>query len=134
MNRVEMVCGFVFNSDYSKVMLIRKNRPSFLKGMLNGIGGKIEANETALNAMMRECHEETGLVINIQDWKLYLTITEAAYSLYWYVAVVSDDILNQAKSMTDEYVDIFNTTYVTEDKDVQVAPNVVSFINQVLKI
>ncbi len=63
------VVGFAFTqSDKStspKVLLVEKNRPEWQKGRLNGIGGKIEGNETPQQAMTREAFEETALTI---DW------------------------------------------------------------------
>ena len=34
----------------------------FGKGLLNGIGGKVEKNETTIEAMLRETMEEIGVV------------------------------------------------------------------------
>jgi 8-oxo-dGTP pyrophosphatase MutT (NUDIX family) len=53
------VVGFLFSQDESKVLLVWKNRPAWQNGKLNGIGGKIEAGETPLQAMEREFKEET---------------------------------------------------------------------------
>ena len=55
-----MVCGLVFNSDQSKIALILKNRPKFLAGKMNGIGGKVEIGEGHAESMSREFEEETG--------------------------------------------------------------------------
>ncbi len=40
------VLGFAFDEDYEWVALIKKNRPQWQAGKLNGVGGKIEPNET----------------------------------------------------------------------------------------
>ncbi len=53
------VVGFVFSKDLSRVLLVLKNRPAWQNGKFNGIGGKIEADETAFEAMNREFVEET---------------------------------------------------------------------------
>ncbi len=55
------VVGFMFDESMSNVALIRKNKPAWQAGLLNGIGGKIEAGETAEQAMTREFYEEAGL-------------------------------------------------------------------------
>lgn len=55
------VLGFVFNRDLDQILLIRKNKPKWQKGRWNGIGGKIEKDETPEDAMHRECLEETGM-------------------------------------------------------------------------
>lgn len=41
-------------------MLIKKTKPEWQRGKLNGVGGKIEAGETPHQAMLREWKEETG--------------------------------------------------------------------------
>ena len=58
------VVGFAFSENANSVLLVRKQRPEWQKGLLNGIGGKIEEGETSLDAMHRECKEETGLSLN----------------------------------------------------------------------
>jgi 8-oxo-dGTP diphosphatase len=36
------VLGFMFSSDHSEVALIRKRKPEWQRGKLNGIGGKCD--------------------------------------------------------------------------------------------
>lgn len=69
------VVGFLFDDPITSVVLIRKNRPEHLKGMLNGPGGKIENGETPDIAMAREFHEETGLWIPPLAWREFARIT-----------------------------------------------------------
>lgn len=61
-----------------KLLLLRKSykpdhRLFWQNGLLNGIGGKVDKNETPDECMKREFLEETGLKIN--NWELYC-ITE----------------------------------------------------------
>lgn len=63
----KFVVGFAFTEDRERVLLVGKNRPAWQKGLLNGIGGKIEPGEdtgTPYTAMRRECFEETGLQLS----------------------------------------------------------------------
>jgi 8-oxo-dGTP diphosphatase len=54
------VVGFAFWRD--QVLLIHKKKgPAYVVGKLNGVGGKIEEDETVIKAMAREFEEETGL-------------------------------------------------------------------------
>ena len=60
------VVGFLHYKD--EVVLLRKSRPPMLAGKLNGIGGKIEPGEHAVDAMVREFAEETGLQTSERGW------------------------------------------------------------------
>lgn len=62
------VLGFMFNDSLDHVCMITKNRPLWQAGFLNGVGGKIERVETALEAMTREFQEETGAHTKLTDW------------------------------------------------------------------
>ena len=65
------VLGFAFGHEFygtKKVLLIRKTKPDWMAGMVNGIGGKIEENETSLAAMVREFKEERGIETGEGHW------------------------------------------------------------------
>jgi 8-oxo-dGTP diphosphatase len=53
--------GFLFSKDYKQVLLIKKEKPDWQRGLYNGVGGKVEPGETELNCMIREFEEETKL-------------------------------------------------------------------------
>lgn len=53
------VLGFAV-SPLNRVALIIKARPQWQRGMLNGVGGKVEHGEGVSAAMAREWKEETG--------------------------------------------------------------------------
>lgn len=69
----EYVCGFLFSTDRERVLLIRKRRPAWQAGRLNGVGGKVEAGETPEAAMAREFREEAGL--SVEGWKKVVVLT-----------------------------------------------------------
>jgi 8-oxo-dGTP diphosphatase len=56
------VVGFMFDPLYSEVVLIRKTKPAWQSGLLNGVGGKVEPGEDFATAMRREFYEETGVM------------------------------------------------------------------------
>lgn len=76
----EYVVGFGFCRPYAgensntvcadKVytILLEKVNPAWQRGRLNGPGGKIEAGESALSAMVREYEEEVGLSVPPSNW------------------------------------------------------------------
>lgn len=63
------VLGFAFN--FGRVLLLKKQSPEWQRGRLNGVGGKIEAGETPIEAMVREFAEETGAKTSAKHWSLY---------------------------------------------------------------
>jgi 8-oxo-dGTP diphosphatase len=76
MQRVqEYVAGFLFSPDRSRVLLIRKRRPAWQAGKLNGLGGKVEPGETPIEAMRREFREEAG--VDVPQWQHVLTLSGA---------------------------------------------------------
>ena len=72
--------GFIFDTSLEHVLLVHKNRPAWQAGLINGPGGKIEPGETALECMVRECQEETTLVIPTKKWQHFATIDESGES------------------------------------------------------
>lgn len=86
---IKMVVGFLFSGP--RVLLVRKTRPSWQAGLLNGVGGKVEDNETPIAAMYREFGEETSHKAHI-DWKLFCTEYEEPQKamVYFYVGHVPD--------------------------------------------
>ena len=58
MKHTSYVVGFLFSPSMLEVALIRKNKPEWQRGSLNGIGGKVEDEETPEQAMRREFSEE----------------------------------------------------------------------------
>lgn len=66
----KFVVILLFTKDSKKVLMVKRNKPPY-KDCWNGIGGKIEENETEIQAAIRECLEETG--IKIDNPKLFIT-------------------------------------------------------------
>lgn len=94
--------GFAFDSMMKEVILVRKNRPDFLAGLLNGVGGKIKENETARDAMAREFKEEAGVLVYDWIWLADIQAPEMGYRIYVYYA--TDDIISLVKTTTDEQI------------------------------
>lgn len=73
MSKIRYVVGFMFNQNKTDVLLIEKKKPKWQIGKFNGVGGKIEDSETSLQAMRRECKEETGIDSN--QWEYLVTMS-----------------------------------------------------------
>jgi 8-oxo-dGTP diphosphatase len=72
--KTKYVVGLMFDVDCTEVLLIRKNKPKWQAGLLNGIGGKIEASDlSAINAMQREFKEEAGE--DVWSWIPFCTMS-----------------------------------------------------------
>lgn len=53
----------LFTKNFKEVLLVKRNKRPYIN-CWNGIGGKIEENETPIESAIRECKEETGITIS----------------------------------------------------------------------
>lgn len=74
----DYVCGFMRDKNHD-VALVRKLKPKWQAGCLNGIGGAIESDEAPWHAMRREWKEETGH--EHLDWTQFATLMVSNGSL-----------------------------------------------------
>ncbi len=98
----EYVAGFYFNEDFSQVALIQKQRPSWQKGKLNAIGGKIEDGEAPKDAMVREFKEESGVDTNTSKWVEFLELSGYDFKVYFYKTVGPN--INELIGQEDELI------------------------------
>lgn len=109
--RAKYVVGFMFNPDLNRVAVIRKSKPEWQRGKLNGPGGKIEGGESAALAMVREFQEETGYVTTQTEWAHFADMEGGANDDggSFYVAYFATfGLLEQLKSCEAEPVEILN--------------------------
>lgn len=98
------VLGFLFDEERRRVALILKNKPEWQAGHLNGIGGKIEANEGNHAAMVREFEEETG--VHFERFSAFAKMYGDDWECFVFRGFDSD-ALNSVETKTDEIVSIF---------------------------
>lgn len=60
--------GFIFDAELKRVLLVHKKSPEWMKGKVNGVGGKYEPRETTAACIRRETREETTLDIPDSEW------------------------------------------------------------------
>lgn len=99
------VLGFAFND--LDVLLIRKNRPDFMAGKLNGIGGEVEQGESLVDAMIREFADRADILTSPLDWRHVGSIlgrVEDSSDCHIEIFVSSYIDISCAKSATDEEV------------------------------
>jgi 8-oxo-dGTP diphosphatase len=99
---MKYVVGFLFNPDLTQVVLIRKVRPKWQVGKLNGVGGKVEFDETYEAAMVREFREETGM--EFTDWKRFCDLNFGDGTVVFFFGISKD--FRNASTVTDEQVEI----------------------------
>lgn len=101
--RREWVVGFLMDVDAEWVILIRKNRPEWQAGKLNGVGGKVEPGESPITAMRREFEEETGVAW--LDWHHFASLTWEEGIVHFFRAFADRPVLDRCRTMTDESVE-----------------------------
>lgn len=100
--------GFLFSEDNTKVALIRKLKPNWMIGLLNGIGGKIELqDDSPLAAQIREFKEEAGVVID--NWEEFCKIEGEDFWVYFFKA---NGDLSKLTSVEEEQVEIIEVDKV----------------------
>ena len=111
--------GFMFSENKDDVLLIRKAKPDWQAGKLNGLGGHLEPGESWVEGMIREFREEAHLDTTAEDWKSFGYLAGAEFSIRLFYAVSND--IYKARSTTAEAVRI---TRVEDIHKVAVVPHI----------
>ncbi len=85
--RLRMVVGFLWSGP--KVLLVQKNKPVWQRGLWNGVGGKLEGEETPIEAMVREFFEETTIKTTESHWTPYCVETGPEYVAHFFSAHIN---------------------------------------------
>lgn len=96
----------------SKVVLIRKQKPAWQKGLLNGVGGKVGdhiAGEKPEQAIHREFNEEAG--VDGLNWQKYLTLKTPHSELHFFRAIGN---VYRASTRTEEEIGVFDVHEVMD--------------------
>lgn len=106
------VLGFAFDEYNDHVVLIKKNRPEWQAGKYNGVGGKVEVGELHSEAMVREFHEETGILTEYKDWT-YVGVLRDEFEEQFTIGIFAIKIDSHwVTSMTDEEVVVVDPSTV----------------------
>ena len=118
--------GFIFDQARDHVLLIQKMRPAWQRGKLNGIGGKVEEGEAFLQAMIRECWEETGISTEARDleWQHFATLMGEDYHMEVF-ALFSQTVF-YALQRTDEPLQILPHRNLPESRIMPNLPVLIS--------
>lgn len=113
------VLGFYFDKERKNLVVIEKQSPEWQKDFWNGIGGKIESNETEGHAMFREFYEETG--VKVHDWTHFATIIGNNYQVFCFVSFGE---IEKCKTQTNERMGFLEwEKWLLQPKSFKVIPN-----------
>jgi 8-oxo-dGTP diphosphatase len=110
------VVGFVFSKDKNHILLIKKLRPKWQNGFLNGIGGKIEESESPIEAMDRECEEETGLHLSWEYRGIMNGINGDGKSFECHMFFAYDDMIWEFEQKEDEPLGVYSVEELNDKK------------------
>lgn len=113
MSFTKYVLGLMFSPDGKEMVLIRKNRPSFLAGKLNAIGGHHEEGESAVEAIRREFEEESGIPTTVEDWTHFTTLGNAEFTMPCFYAFSERYV--EARTTTDEDVAVYTVANLSQE-------------------
>ena len=119
------VVGFMY--DDNRVVLVRKNRPEWQAGLLNGVGGKIEEDESPYEAMTREFGEETGVLY--YHWYHLMTLKSGSTTIYFFCCQVFPETIDKVRTMEDEQIVLYPIRHLRYDND-----NMVSNLKWILPL
>lgn len=100
---MEYVVGFRIDPHWSRVVLVRKNKPAWQRGFLNGVGGKIEEGETPEQAIAREFLEEAD--VKISEWEKTVVLTGEKFQVSFFRSFGNVD---SVRTTTDEKIVVHN--------------------------
>src|SRR6185437_16068507 len=75
-----------------KILMLNREYSEWM-GVWNGVGGKIEPNETPLECILREVKEETGINLKTAEYKGNVTWTDGSTyfgGMYAFIAEVAE--------------------------------------------
>ena len=113
--RTKYVVGFMLDPTLSKVVLIRKQKPEWQQGLLNGVGGKVGDNipgETAEQAIHREFKEEAG--VDGLAWQKFMHLETPRSDITFFRAIGN---VYRAQTQTEEDIGVFDIHEVMDRCD-----------------
>ena len=124
MSVARYVLAFAFDLT-GQVALIKKNRPDWQRGRLNGIGGKIEDGELPSMAMAREFEEETGVSVHPASWQLRGTM-KGQSSFHIDVFTVKAPQIARVSTVGDELVALYKPEHLLPSRCIENVPALIA--------
>jgi len=128
--------GFILRND--EVLLINRQKKPW-QGSWNGVGGKINENESPKESIIREIFEETNIKVldNVVFDKGYLTwntFDANGLGLYLFLIVLNDDYVYETPiKMNEGILDFKKIDWIVSDDNYGVAHNIPYFLETLIK-
>lgn len=111
----EYVVLLVFDEEYERVLMIKKNRgPAMVVGHWNGLGGKIEPGETPREAMSRETSEEAGIAVDPRGIQMLCVLEGHGYRVHFGHSQLDNSVFTSYTTRESEEVDEFFVSELPE--------------------
>src|SRR5690554_5924792 len=128
-------CTICFIKQEDKILLLNRGYPSWM-GVWNGVGGKIEPNETAKHSALREIKEETGIVLDFIQFKGIVTWYvdgKGVGGMYVYFAELPSDFCYETPIKTVEGIlDWKNIEWILHPENKGLATNIPKSIEKII--
>ena len=115
----------------NEVLLLNRDKPCWM-GRWNGIGGKLEKDESPKECMLREIKEETGIDIGKVNYKgnvTWITDVTSKGGMYAFTAELPLDYIYETPVKIDEGIlDWKEISWILDPSNDGIAENVPSFL------
>jgi ADP-ribose pyrophosphatase YjhB (NUDIX family) len=115
------VLGFLFDTDMRHLVLIRKNRPTWMVGKWNALGGCLEEGEGFCGAVVRECEEESGIRTEESEWTEFAGIKGDGFRVVCFYATTKEIMNADGHTSEDERAVVCSVSGLSE---LQLVPDV----------
>jgi len=120
----------------SEFLMLNRNAPP-LMGMWNGVGGKVEPGETAVQAVIREITEETGLDVQVVEDKGICTwdVTESRKGgMHLFLADLDEGAFLETPVATEEGIlDWKGLGWILDEQNLAIPANIQYFLPDMLQ-
>ncbi|MGN7118389.1 NUDIX hydrolase [Lysinibacillus odysseyi] len=116
------------------LMLNRNKKPNM--GLWNGVGGKIERNESHIESVIRETFEETGIKIDnpVYTGNVVWKSNRGDGGMYVYLSDIPEEINVQTPISTIEGIlEWKSIDWLTNPNNIGVVPNIKYYLPEILE-
>lgn len=123
-----------------RILMLHRNRPPN-QGLWNGVGGKIQKNETVEESLRREVHEETGLDVHdaqdvhfagVVSWTGARDPNNENRGMYAYIVEFPDLVLSGPRETDEGRLEWKPIPWILNHANTEVTENIPYFLPRML--